>query len=68
MTKRRTTLIQKDPIKGTDPNNFRPITCLPMMSKILTAQTREIIYYSLTWQGLLLDEQKGCCKGSRDSA
>ena len=38
MTKRRTTLIQKDPNKGTAPNNYRPITCLPMTWKILTAQ------------------------------
>ena len=31
MTKGRTTLIQKDPNKGTAPNNYRPITGLPMM-------------------------------------
>ena len=37
MTKGRTTLIQKDPNKGTAPSNYRPITCLPMMWKILTA-------------------------------
>ena len=41
MTKGKTTLIQKDPSKGTAPNNYRPITCLPMMWKILTAQIRE---------------------------
>ena len=65
MTKGRTLLIQKDPNKGTDPNNYRPITCLRMMWKILTAQIREEIYYSLTSHGLFPDEQKGCCKGSR---
>ena len=48
MTKGTTTFIQKDPNKGTAPNNYRPITCLPMMCKILTAQIREEIYYSLT--------------------
>ena len=31
MTKGKTTLIQKDSIKGTAPNNYRPITCLLMM-------------------------------------
>ena len=31
MTKGKTTLIQKDPSKGTTPNNYRSITCLPMM-------------------------------------
>ena len=45
MTKGKTTLIQKDPSKGTAPNNYRPITYLPMMWKILTAQIREKIYY-----------------------
>ena len=29
-----TTLIQKDPSKGTAQNNYRPITCPPMMWKI----------------------------------
>ena len=39
-----------------------------MMWKILTAQIREKIYYSLTSCGLFPDEQKGCCKGSRGTA
>ena len=30
MTKGETTLTQKDQSKGTTPNNYRPITCLPM--------------------------------------
>ena len=38
------------------------------MWKILTAQIREKIYYSLTSRGLFPDEQKGCRKGSRDTA
>ena len=68
MTKERTTLIQKDPYKGTAPNHYRPITCLPMMWKILTAQMREEIYHSLPSRGLFPDEQKGCCKRSRGTA
>ena len=68
MTKGKTILIQKDPSKGTTPNNYRPITCLPMMWKILTAQIREEIYYSLTSYGLFPDEQKGCWKGPRGTA
>ena len=63
-TKGKNKLIQKDPSKGTAPNNFRLITCLPMMRKILTAQIREKIYYSLTSRRLFSDEQKGCRKGS----
>ena len=68
MTKGKTTFIQKDPSKGTAPNNYRPIACLPMIWKIKTAQIREKIYYSLTSRGLFPDEQKGCCKGSRGTA
>ena len=33
--KGKTNLIQKDPLKETTPNNNRPLTCLPMMWKIL---------------------------------
>ena len=35
------------------------------MWKVLTAQIREEIYYSLTNRGLFPEEQKGCRKGSR---
>ena len=63
-----TILIQKDSNKGTAPNNYRPITCLPMTWKILTAQIRKKMYYSLTSRGLFPDKQKGCCKGSRGTA
>ena len=59
---------QKEPSKGTAPKNYRPITCLQMMWKILTAQIREKICYSLTSRGLFPDEQKGCRKGSRGTA
>ena len=65
MTKRKTTLIQKDPSKRTAPDNYRPITCLPMMWKILTVQIREEIYHLITSCELFPEEQKGCCKRSR---
>ena len=39
--------------------------CLPMMWKILMAQIREEIYFSLTSHRLFFEEQKGCRKGSR---
>ena len=67
ITKGKTTLIQKDPLKGTAPNNYRPIACLPMMWKILTAQIREDIYYMPISRGLFPEEQKGCRKGSRST-
>ena len=65
MTKGSTILIQKVPNKGTNPNNYRPITRLQIMLKILAAQIKVEIYYSLTSRRLFLDEQKGCYKGSR---
>ena len=68
MTSWKPTLIQKDPSKGTAPINYRRITCLQMMWKILTTQIREEIYYSLTSRVLFPDEQKGCHKGSRGTA
>ena len=39
-----------------------------MMWKILTAQIREEIYYSLISRGWFPNEQKGCRKGSRGTA
>ena len=42
----------KRPRKETAPIKYRPITCLPMMFKILTAQITEEIYFSLTSRGL----------------
>ena len=65
MTNRKTTLIQKNPNKGTVQNNYRSITCLLIMWKILTAQIREEIYNSLTSCRLFPEEQKQCRKGSR---
>ena len=41
--KEKTILIQKDPQKGTAPNNYRLIICQLMMWKILTAQIEEEI-------------------------
>ena len=37
--------------QGTAPNNFRPITCLPMMWKIPTGQIWVEIYFSLVSHG-----------------
>ena len=36
MTHGRTVLCQKDPRKGNTADNYRPITCLPLMWKLLT--------------------------------
>ncbi len=65
MTKGRTVLIMKDKEKGRDVKNFRPITCLPLMWKLLTAVMSEEMYKHLEKNKLLPNEQKGCRKRSR---
>ena len=65
MVKGRTVLIQKDPAKGSVAGNYRPITCLPLMWKLLTGIFSGKMYEHLNTNGLLFDEQKGCRKGSR---
>lgn len=54
--------------KGKDPKspkNYRPITCLPTMYKLLTATVSEKLYDHLMANKILPDEQKGCKKGAR---
>ena len=68
MDNQRKNLIDpKIPTKGTAPNIYRPITCLPMMWKMLTVHIKEAIYFSLTSRGLFPEELKGCQKGSRST-
>ena len=63
-TRGRTSLLQKDKSKGNVASNYRPITCLPLMWKLLTGVIADQIYVHLD-QELLPEEQKGCRKGSR---
>ena len=65
MTEGRTVLIMKDKNKGTVVGNYRPITCLPLMWKLLTSIFSEAMYEHLNSHGLLPNEQKGCRKNSR---
>ena len=65
MTKGRTTLIMKDPEKGAAAGNYRPITCLPVMWKLLTGIISDKLYESLDERNILPDEQKGCRKGTQ---
>ena len=65
MTHGRTVLCQKDVRKGNVVENYRPITCLPLMWKLLTGMIAEEMYNYLEQEKLLPDEQKGCKRGSR---
>ena len=65
LTRRRTLLLQKDKSKDNEVSNYRPITCLPLMWKLLTGVIADQIYAHLDQEKLLPEEQKGCKKGSR---
>ena len=61
---------QPDPerlLKRNYTNNYRLITCLPMVGKILMAQIREEIFYSLISRKLFPKEQKGSYKGRSET-
>ena len=64
MVRGRTVIIQEDPTKGTQASNYRPITCLPIMRKLLTGIIGEKLYQHMESNGLFVDEQKGCRKGT----
>ena len=69
MTTGRTTLTQKDKAKGAAVTNYRPITCLPLMWKLLTGIISEDLYTFLERTNTIPHEQKGCrkkCKGTKD--
>ena len=69
MTEGRTVLIMKDKSKGNSANNYRPITCLPLMWKLLTGLIAEEMYEFLEEKDLLPQEQKGGrkkCRGTAD--
>ena len=65
MTYGRTVLCQKDTKKGNAVDNYRPITCLPLMWKVTTGIISEEMYNHLEREKLLPDEQKGCRRNSR---
>ena len=69
MTKGRTILIQKDKSKGNIASNYRPITCLPLMWKLLTSMVAQNINSHLEEFHLIGHEQKGCrvkTRGTKD--
>ncbi len=65
MTTGRTVLIPKDTRKGNIPSNYRPITCLPIIYKVMTSMISESVYEHLTRNNMIPWEQKGCARRSR---
>ena len=58
-------MLQRDKSKGNVAGNYRPITCLPLMWKLLTGVIADQVNAHLDQEKLLPEEQKGCRKGSR---
>ena len=65
MTHGKTVLCLKDPSKGNAVDNFRPISCLPLMWKLMTGIIAESMYDYLESERILPEEQKGCKRNSR---
>ena len=61
----KTLLIVKEIEKKNTVSNFKPITCLPLLLRLLTAVLADEFYRHLDESNLLPWEQKGCRKGSR---
>ena len=59
MVEGRTILLMKDSTKGSEASNYRPIACLNLLWKLLTAMISEKTYSHLEQNNLLPDEQKG---------
>ncbi len=60
-----TTILLSKGQNTEDPKNYRPITCLPTMYKIMTQAISNRIYNHLDDNNILPPEQKGCRKGLR---
>ena len=67
MTTRKTILFQKDPGKGNPVDNYQPISCLPLIWKLITGMIPNSIYEYVEIYNLLPVEQKGCRKNSRET-
>ena len=65
ITKGRNILMEKNKEKGKAASNYRPITCLPLVQKLLTGVIAEEVYGFLDTNLLLSQEQKGCRRKSR---
>ena len=65
MTIGKTILCQKDPGKGNAVDNYRPISCRPLMWKLMTGIIVNSVYEYLEMYNLFPVEQKGYRRNSR---
>ena len=65
MTTGWTVLLLKDKNKGNTVRNYGPMTCLPLMWKLLRGIVADEIYNNIEANDILLAEQKGCRRKSR---
>ena len=61
----RTVFIVKDPSKGSFPTNYRPITCLSSVYKLLTGILRLLLYRYFDCNSFIPPQQKGCPQRSK---
>ena len=62
MTFGKTVLCQKDLAKSSAVDNYRPISCLPLMWKLMTGMLAERMYSHLERENILPSEQKDAVK------
>ena len=65
LTYERKVLCQKDRTKGNAVDDYRTISCLPLMWELLTGIISEHLYSFLENEKVLLEEQKNCKSNSR---
>ena len=65
MTHDPTVLCQKNLQNSNMADNYQPITCLPLMWKLLTGVIAEEMYNYIELEKILPEEQKGCKRVSR---
>ena len=65
ITLSKTVLCPKDPSKRNAVDNYRSISCLPLMQKLMTGTIAESIYNFFDVNDKQPVEQKGCRKKSR---
>jgi hypothetical protein len=66
LTRGKSVLCLKDPSRGNAVDNYRPISCLPIMWKILTGIIADSLYEHLDSSDVLPVEQKGCRRNTRE--